>query len=91
MAALANLLLFLGSPQTAKPVISRKSLRSQTRLRLANPRSARLARQLEARLPQFTILSNVPSPARVMATPAELIRLRPAVVRPGATFLGDIR
>ena len=40
------------------PVISTKSVYSETRKRLANPRPARLAFQLEARLGHLTVLSN---------------------------------
>lgn len=42
-----------------RPVISSESIHSQLRKHLAKPRLARLALQLEARLPQFTILSSV--------------------------------
>jgi len=42
-----------------QPVISIQSIHSKTRKHLAIPRPARLAFQLEARLTQSTILSNV--------------------------------
>jgi len=42
-----------------RPVISIESIHGKTRKHLANPRPARLAFQLEARLTQSKILSNV--------------------------------
>jgi hypothetical protein len=42
-----------------RPVISTESIHGKTRKQLGNPQPARLAFQLEARLTQSTILSNV--------------------------------
>jgi hypothetical protein len=49
-------------------VISIETIHGKTRERLANPRPARLAFQLEARLTQSTILSNVPGQTKQAIT-----------------------
>jgi len=55
-----------------QPVISAASIHGQARKRFANPQPARLAFQLEARLMQSTILSNVSRRIKQLARGAEL-------------------
>jgi hypothetical protein len=64
-------------PPHSQPVISFASIHGQARKRFANPQLVRLAFQLEARLMQSTILSNVSRHKKQLARGGELKARRP--------------